>query len=69
MSQKNGILWKNGHNIKIQDICYQIGTEIFRIEEEMTEKMKPEVARHLGLKGGVWIWLTGGEFWASGGGG
>ena len=32
---------------KIQDICYQIGTEIFKIEEEMTEKMKPEVARNL----------------------
>ena len=30
--------WKN------QDICYQMGTEIFKIEEEMTEKMKPEVA-------------------------
>ena len=29
---------------KIQDICYQMGTEIFKIEEEMTEKMKPEVA-------------------------
>ena len=24
---------------KIQDICYQMGTEIFKIEEEMTEKM------------------------------
>ena len=29
---------------KIQDICYQMGTEIFKIEEEMTEKMKSEVA-------------------------
>ena len=29
---------------KIQDICYIMGTEIFKIEEEMTEKMKPEVA-------------------------
>ena len=28
---------------KIQDICYQMGTEIFKIEEEMTEKMKPKV--------------------------
>ena len=36
--QKLGVFWK------IQDICYQIGTEIFKIEEEMTEKMKPEVA-------------------------
>ena len=29
---------------KIQDICYKIGTEIFKIEEEMTKKMKPKVA-------------------------
>ena len=29
---------------KIQDICYQIGTEIFKIEEKMTEKMMPKVA-------------------------
>ena len=29
---------------KIQDICYIMGTEIFEIEEEMTEKMKPKVA-------------------------
>ena len=36
--QKLGVFWK------IQDICYQMGTEIFKIEEEMTEKMKPEVA-------------------------
>ena len=36
--QKLGVLWK------IQDICYQMGTEIFKIEEEMTEKMKSEVA-------------------------
>ena len=29
---------------KIQDICYIIvGTEIFKIEEEMKEKMKPKV--------------------------
>ena len=33
-----GVYWK------IQDICYHMGTEIFKIEEEMTEKMKPEVA-------------------------
>ena len=26
--QKLGVFWK------IQDICYQIGTEIFKIEEE-----------------------------------
>ena len=36
--QKVGVFWK------IQDICYQMGTEIFKIEEEMTEKMKPKVA-------------------------
>ena len=44
--KKNGILWKNGHNYlgvfwKIQDICYIMGTGIFKIVEEMTEKMKP----------------------------
>ena len=36
--QKLGVFWK------IQDICYNMGTEIFKIEEEMTEKMKPKVA-------------------------
>ena len=36
--QKLGVFWK------IQDICYQMSTEIFKIEEEMTEKMKPKVA-------------------------
>ena len=30
-----GVYWK------ILDICYQMGTEIFKIEEEITEKMKP----------------------------
>ena len=35
---KLGVFWK------IQDICYQMGTDIFKIEEEMTEKMKHEVA-------------------------
>ena len=35
---KMGVFWK------IQDICYIISTEIFKIEEEMTEKMKPKVA-------------------------
>ena len=29
---------------KIQDICYNIGTEIFKIEEEMTEKMNNEAS-------------------------
>ena len=28
---------------KIQDICYEMGTEIFKIEQEMTEKRKPEL--------------------------
>ena len=32
---------------KIQDICYNMDTEIFKIEEEMTEKMKPKVANPL----------------------
>ena len=36
--QKFGVFWK------IQDICYQMSTEIFKIEEEMTKKMKPKVA-------------------------
>ena len=36
--QKSGVFWK------VQDICYNMGTEIFKIEEEMTEKMKPKVA-------------------------
>ena len=36
--QMLGVYWK------IQDICYHMGTEIFKIEEEMTEKMKPKVA-------------------------
>ena len=37
--QMLGVFWK------IQDICYKMGTEIFKIEEEMTEKMKPEVKK------------------------
>ena len=36
--QKMGVFWK------MQDICYFIDTEIFKIEEEVTEKMKPKVA-------------------------
>ena len=39
--QNLGVFWK------IQDICYVMGTEIFKIEEEMPEKMKPEVANPL----------------------
>ena len=30
-----GVIWK------IQDICYKMGTENFKIDEEMTEEMKP----------------------------
>ena len=43
--QKLGVFWK------IQDICYIMGTEIFKIEEEMTEKMKPKVANPLSKNG------------------
>ena len=35
---KLGVFWK------IQDICYNMGTEIFKIKEKMTEKIKPKVA-------------------------
>ena len=38
---------------KIQDICYIMGTEIFKIEEEMTEKMKHEVANPPSKKGKI----------------
>ena len=46
---------KMGVFCKIQDICYKMGTEIFKIEEEMTEKMKLQVANpplnfHIELK-------------------
>ena len=43
--QKLGVFWK------IQDICYIMGTEICKIEEEMTEKMKPQVANPLSKNG------------------
>ena len=36
---------------KVQEICYIIGTEIFKFEEEMTEKMKPKVANPLSKNG------------------
>ena len=36
--KKLGVFWK------IQDICCSMATDIFKIKEEMTEKMKPEVA-------------------------
>ena len=35
---QKGVFWK------VQDICYIMGTEIFKIEEEITDKIKPEVA-------------------------
>ena len=35
---------KSGGVWKIQDICYIMGTEIFKIDAEMTEKMVPQVA-------------------------
>ena len=31
---------------KIPDICCSMATDIFKIKEELTEKMKPKVARH-----------------------
>ena len=34
---------KLGVFCNIQDICYQMGTDIFKIEEKMTEKKKPKV--------------------------
>ena len=43
--QKSGVFWK------VQDICYNMGTEIFKIEEEMTQKMKPKVANPLSKNG------------------
>ena len=36
--QMLGVFWK------VQEICYIMGTEIFKFDEEMTEKMKHEVA-------------------------
>ena len=38
---KMGVFWK------LQDICYQMDTDIFKIEEEMTEKIKPQVGNPL----------------------
>ena len=45
--QMLGVFWK------IQAICYIMGTEIFKIEEEMTEKMKAEVANPLQKMGRI----------------
>ena len=42
---KVGVFWKN------QDICYIMDTEIFKFEEEITEKMKPKVANPLSKNG------------------
>ena len=36
---------------KIQDICYIMGTEIFKIEGETTEKMMPQIANPLSKNG------------------
>ena len=47
--QKLGVFWK------IQDICYNMGTEIFKIEKEMTEKMKPKVANPPSKNGQVGV--------------
>ena len=38
--QMLGVYWK------IQDICYHMGTEIFQIEKEMTEKKNDIFLRH-----------------------
>ena len=40
-----GVFWK------VQEICYIMATEIFKIEDEMTEKMKPKVANPLSKNG------------------
>ena len=37
-AKAGGCFWK------IQDFCYIMGTEIFKIDEEMSEKMMPQVA-------------------------
>ena len=34
-------------------LCYEMGTEIFKIKEEMTEKMKPKVGNPPVKKGGI----------------
>ena len=39
-AKKLGVFWK------IQDICCKMATDIFKLKEERTEKIKPEVARH-----------------------
>ena len=52
--QKLGVFWK------ILDICYQMGTEILKIDEEMTEKMKPKVANppsNNGQNSLLWIYI------------
>ena len=62
VSQKHVVLW-NSHNYlqtqpkskdggvwKLLDICYHMGTEIFKIEEEMTEKNEAEDGNSISLK-------------------
>jgi len=36
--RKLGVFWK------IRDICCQMGAEIFKVEGELAERVKPEVA-------------------------
>ena len=43
--QMLGVYWN------IQDICYHMGTKIFKIEEEMAEKMKSKVANPFSKNG------------------
>ena len=43
--QKLGLFWK------IHDICCNMGTKIFKMEEDLTEKMKPEVKMKRDIKG------------------
>ena len=42
--QMLGVFWR------IQDICYIMGTEIFKIDEEMTEKIEAEDGNSISLK-------------------
>ena len=59
--QKLGVFWK------IQDVCYiMVGTEIFKIEEEITEKMKLKVANPPSKNLNGWedqsMYIESGEF-------
>ena len=61
--QKLGILWK------IQDICFNMDTQIFKIEEDMTEKMKPKDDNSPKKIGGIhcsqyaFLWCTAAWSW------